>query len=371
MKYTPDWPRIKERFRRWWRRDNPDRPLMHVVAERADGELSVPEALRVRGVDDQYRDAVRLVARYRHYCENHLFLAESFPNMYVNYGPGSLAAYLGAKPVMTPETVWFRPSIEDWSKAAPLRFDPLAFWWQDHLRLVDEAVRLADGDFLICIPDLVENADILASLRGAENFLFDLMDQPDEIHRRLDQLESLYFEYFDPLYERVKDPSGGSSFTAFEIWGPGRCAKLQCDVSAMMSPQQFRTFVLPSMRRQTERLDQVIYHLDGPDAIRHVPALMTVEGIDALQWTSGAAKPDGAAPEWTEIYDQVARAGKALWISIYDGGLDDWIAGAERLVRRYGSKRLYLLFPDMAQSQAERLIAHADREWSQVRGVIG
>ena len=47
-----------------------------------------------------------------------------------------------------------------------------------------------------------------------------------------------------------------------------------------------------------ERLDHSLYHLDGPDAIKHVPALMELEKLDALQWTCGAGQPDGACPRW-------------------------------------------------------------------------
>ncbi len=78
----------------------------------------------------------------------------------------------------------------------------------------------------------------------------------------------------------------------------------------MMSPEDFRKYIQPSLRSQSENVDHVLYHLDGPAAIKHMDALMEIEGIDALQWTSGDAGPDGTLPDWDVIYDKAIAAGK-------------------------------------------------------------
>ena len=116
----------------------------------------------------------------------------------------------------------------------------------------------------------------------------------------------------------------------------------------------FRDYVQPSLTKQCRNLDHSIYHLDGPDAIKHVPALMEIKELDALQWTCGAGKPDGGSPDWYPIYDQVRAAGKGLWISLHDGGPEDWAKSAQRLLNRYGPTGLYFIFPvfpDLAQAR--------------------
>jgi hypothetical protein len=77
--------------------------------------------------------------------------------------------------------------------------------------------------------------------------------------------------------------------------------------------------------KQAEKLDNVLYHLDGPDAIKHVDAIMEIEEIDALQWTSGDYGPDGTFEQWYEIYDKAVKAGKALWIKVYSGEFEQWL----------------------------------------------
>ena len=83
-------------------------------------------------------------------------------------------------------------------------------------------------------------------------------------------------------------------------------------------------------------MDHVLYHLDGPQAIKHMDALMEIDGIDALQWTSGDAGPDGTLPDWDVIYDKAIAAGKSIWVKVYSGEFEDWIRNVDRLVKKYG-----------------------------------
>lgn len=370
MKYKKNWEETQEKFRNYWKHKNTGRPLMIVVAEKEDA-VPMPEDLLPKDMDDQYMNAERMVARYRHFCENHEFLGESFPNMSVDFGPGSVAAYLGSDIEFHEDTVWFTECVEDWEETGKLEFDPENKWLKKHLQLVEECRKLAGDDFYIPIPDLMENIDVLASLRGAQNTVFDLIDEPEEMEERIRQITDVYFEYYDRFYELVKDKKDASScYTVFQIWGEGKTAKLQCDFSALMSPTQYREFIVDSLRQQAKKLDNVLYHLDGPDAIKHMDALMEVEEIDALQWTSGDHGPDGTLEEWDVIYDKARRAGKSLWIKVYTGDLDEQIRNVDRLVQKYGSHSMLLYFDPMPMKDAEKLLAYAEEHWRDVKGTF-
>ncbi len=232
------------------------------------------------------------------------------------------------------------------------------------MQMIKEAKKLANEDFIINIPDLVENVDILSALRGPQPLCYDLVDEPEMIKELVNQLDEIYFTYYNSIYDIVKLSDKSSSFTAFRIWGPGRTAKIQCDFCALMSPQQFRDFVQESLRKQCKYLNHSLYHLDGPDAIKHLDALMEIKELDAVQWTAGAGQVDGGNPKWYPIYDKVIGAGKSMWISIEDGTFEDWVISADNLVKRYGPGRLYLLFPEMEEEQAIRLMDIANRDWT-------
>lgn len=369
MKYKKNWEETKEKFRNYWKHQNTGRPLMIVWAEKEDAK-PLPKELEPVDMEDKYMNAERMVARYRHFCENHEFMGESFPNMSVDFGPGSVAAYLGSDIEFRDDTVWFTECVDEWEDTPALKFDPENKWLVKHLELVKKCRELAGDDFYIPIPDLMENIDVLASLRGAQNTVFDLIDEPEEMEERIQQVTDVYFDYYDRFYDLVKDKDGSSSYTVFQIWGEGKTAKLQCDFSALMSPNQFREFIVDSLRQQARKLDHVLYHLDGPDAIKHLDALMEIEEIDALQWTSGDHGPDGTLEDWYEIYDKARRAGKSLWIKVYSGNVDDWIRNVDRLVQRYGSHSMLLYFNPMSMADAKKLMAYAEEHWKDVKGTF-
>ncbi len=369
MKYKSNWEETKKKWESYWKQENVGRPLMCVVAKKEEAEdLERAAALKSVDMEDKYMNAERIVERFRYYAETHEFMAESFPNLSIDFGPGSMAGYVGCDIVFQEKTVWFEHFVKSWKDVEDIRYDPENKWFKKHLQLFKDVKALVGDDFLIGIPDIMENVDVLSSMRGVQDLIFDLMDEPEEIKRRLNQIQAIYFKYYDQFYDIVKDANGGSCYTVFQIWGPGRTAKLQCDFSALMSPNQFTEFVQEELRKQGKNLDQVLYHLDGPDAIKHMPSLMEIKEIDALQWTSGDHGPDGTMEEWYPIYDQAVTAGKSLWIKVYTGTFDEWIERVDKLVKRYGSNAMFLFFPTMSKEEGEKLIRYAEEHWSDIEG---
>lgn len=389
--YKLNWEETKEKFTNYWQHKNTGRPLMCVIARRPEVEqfsdgtpveggyldqicqgkyYNMPKELYWKDMEDKYQNAERIVARYRYFCDTHAFLGESFPNLNIDFGPGSTAAYLGSDIGFKEDTVWFKKCLDGWDGVPKLTFDPENKWFKKHLQLAKDCRALAKDDFYVDMPDLMENIDVLASLRGAQDTLFDLLDEPEKVGQRIQEVTDVYYDYYDRFYDVIKDKDGGNAYTVFQIWGPGRTVKLQCDFSAMMAPEDFRKYIQPSLRTQSENVDHVLYHLDGPAAIKHMDALMEIEGIDALQWTSGDAGPDGTLPDWDVIYDKAIAAGKSIWVKVYSGEFEDWIRNVDRIVKKYGSYSLFLLFPEMSMEQAVYLLDYADKNWSDVKGTF-
>lgn len=385
-----NWEETKKKWADYWKHCNTGRPLMCVIARKpeieqySDGKpyvalnyadvicqgkyYNLPDELMWKDMDDKYLNAERVVARYRHFCETHEFLGESFPNLNIDFGPGSMAAYLGSDVKFAERTIWFTECYDDITEAPKLQYDPKNEWYARHIELAKQCRELAGDDFLVDMPDLMENLDVVASLHGVMNTLYDIVDEPEELEKRIAEIDDAYYPVFDSFHDVIQDSTGGNAYTVFQIWGPGRTTKLQCDISAMISPTDFRELIQPSLRRQSAQADCVLYHLDGIDAVRHLDALLEVEGIDAIQWTSGDDAPDGTMPEWDHIYDKTVAAGKSLWVKVYTGEFEDWIKNCDRIVKKYGSHSLFFLFPEMSMEQAEYLLDYAEKNWSDVKG---
>jgi hypothetical protein len=199
---------------------------------------------------------------------------------------------------------------------------------------------------------MIENMDTLASLRGDTPLMFDLIERPEWVSEKLAEINQAYFAAFDLFFQRVKDEDGGNAFAAFCIWGPGRTAKLQCDISATFSAKMFRSFVQPHLAEQVRWLDYSLYHLDGTTCLQHVDALLEIEGLNAIEWTPQAGLAGGGSPTWYDLYRRIKKGGKGVQVI---GAEDDEIIP---LLDAIGPEGTFILPANHSRSlaQAEKLL---------------
>ena len=364
--YKRNWSETYERFEAWWKFENTDRPLMRVVAR--NGRASRLEALPFLGKTDSERKEYSFLTpeirdRYaRISCEEHEFLAEAFPCASLCFGPGAMATFLGSKPNFAPETVWYELITDDPETLSTLkaRFDTK--WW----RIAEEGYKtltaLADEDYLPVLPDVIDSMDTLASLLGSQNLLYALIDEPESIKTALNLLDDIYFEYFDRLSDITRNSDGIMSVEAFSILGR-YVAKLQCDFSAMISPAMFDEFVAPTLAKYCARLGHALYHIDGQGEMCHVDTMLKIKGLDAFQWIPQVtSKTPFTDPEFYPMFDKIHAAGKGLYLAIDRGTPEDWADETERLIKRYGTRGMYFLYPDFPDVKtAEKFIARFEK----------
>jgi hypothetical protein len=101
-------------------------------------------------------------------------------------------------------------------KRGPLRFDPENRWWKIHAATLRESAALARGKYLVGCPDLIENVDILASLRGMSALFLDMLERPEWVSEKLHEINQAYFEGFDRIYEIIRLEDGSAAFEAYK-----------------------------------------------------------------------------------------------------------------------------------------------------------
>jgi hypothetical protein len=310
--WKPDWPAAKAAYLRWWRGEG---MVLHLTASDPAPRAPIPAPPPAANIDAAWLDPVFRCSQDEAWLSRRHFLAESFPYFDTQIGPGTLSTFIGARPEFADGTVWYWPYIDDPETCGPVRFSPENNHWLDaHLALVDEGLRRSAGRYLVGIPDMIENLDTLASLRGDTPLLYDLVERPNWVYQKLGEINQAYFQAFDLFYQRVKDEDGGNAFSAFRIWGPGRTAKVQCDISASISPKMFRRFVQPWLQEQVHWLDFSLYHLDGTTCLQHVDALLEIDGLNAIEWTPQAGRPGGGSSEWYPLYRRIKAGGKGVQV---------------------------------------------------------
>lgn len=312
LRYRPDADAVRSRLAAWWNGEDLGRPVLQICVPRTELPEDIPSLPPPEGCCPQYttRSLDYRINRARHDAMKHEYLGDGLPNVRPCLGPNCLALYLGCTAVEAPETVWFEPCIEEPDKAR-FEVDDDNFYWDFTLRLVRSVADAGRGRFLTEFPDLIEGLDTLAAMRGTGELLTDLIDRPEWVSAALERITRRYFDCYDVLYDLVKDESGGSHWW---IWAPGRLAKLQCDISAMISPEMFGAFMVPVLREMTSRLDYSFFHWDGVGALPHHDHLLSLPDLDMIQWTPGAGKEDALAPRWWPLYHKTIDAGKCVLI---------------------------------------------------------
>jgi len=356
MLLTHDLEGARRRLSAWWHGEVEDRVAWAIMARRAEPREAVPPAPEPGGIADWWTNPQGRLARWEQGLAQTEYLGEAIPYFDTQIGPGSLGIMLGARPHFDTNTVWYEPCLDDLEQAPELALDPGNEWFQAHLALIRYGLERARGRYLVGIPDLIEGLDTLAALHNNQRLLLDLVDRPRTVHRFLRQITDLYFEAFDPMYELVRDEVGGCCFSAFAAWAPRRYAKLQCDFSAMIGPAMFGKFVAPYLAAQCERLDYAMYHLDGPDCIRHLDALLGVPRLQVIQWTPGAGAPGVHDPCWYDMYRHILERKCVILMGVPLGQ-------AEQVVKAIGARGVLMV--SWAESVEEGLRAlEAAKAWS-------
>lgn len=345
--WKEDWPEARRALRDWW---DGKGLAVHITAPKERAWERFPEPAPVCPVRQRLDSSHRLQAELYRLSRTY-FGGVAVPMFNANIGgPGSLGLFLGAEGHIGPDTVWYSPCIEDPDAHPPLHFNPQNVWWKRHIEVLEAAFSKAEGRYLVCFPDLIENLDTLAQLRGTEQTLMDLIERPEWVQMRIAEINEAYFTCFETLWERLRDPWGGSAFHAFQLWGPGKTAKVQCDFGCMISPAMFRRFVQPALTQQCAWLDYPLFHLDGTQALMQLPNLLAIESLRAIEWTPQAGMPGGGSPVWYPLYRQIKAAGKSVQ------AIDVLPEEVEPLIDAVGPEGLFILTRTDTEAQARNLL---------------
>ncbi len=311
LEFKPDWAECRRRIDAWWRGEILDRAPVMVTAPQ---EGTPPPPPAPADLESHWTDPEQVIPRRERDIAATYWAGEAVPVLYPVSGGmvAVLAAYLGC-PVrfVNEHTVWVEPVIDDWRRTPPLAFDPEGRWWRVSAELLRAGARGAAGRYLVGLPDLNGPGEILARLRGTERLCLDVLDNPDHIGPAVERITVAWYRYYEACLGIIHQCVPGS-ITWMGIWSWSPAVDLQCDFSCMISPDAFDALFLPSIRVQTEWVGRTIYHLDGPDAVRHLDSLLGLPKLTGIQWVPG----EGAPPmsEWTELCRRVLESGKLLYI---------------------------------------------------------
>lgn len=304
--YKDNWEETKQRYAAFWNKENTDRCCLAMQTGRSGGTV-IPHK-REYSVEERYCDPEYLYTSMTNTCERVEYLYESVPAQMINFGTAGECQYFGCVPKYTDGTIWFDPVLDE-PDVNLMKFDEERFL--KHKEITKGVADLAKNRYLVAMNDNCGIIDALAHLRGTENLLFDMVEEKEFVHTARDKIISVWKDTQKEFFEIIKESNdGGSSHSWMQLWSPARHLQIQCDYCCMISPAMFEEFILPELEETSSVFEHTTYHLDGVEQLRHLDMILSVKGIDNIQWTRVAGQPKTSAS--IEALRKIQAAGKGL-----------------------------------------------------------
>lgn len=174
-------------------------------------------------------------------------------------------------------------------------------------------LELGRGHFIVGLTDFHPGGDHLAALRDPQHLAVDMLEHPEEIKQKLESSYQEYYKVYDIFYNLLR--SYDIPITSWTpLIHPGRYYIPSNDFSCMISKGMFDKFFLPGIIEECRFYERSIYHLDGPNALRHLNSLLDIPELDAIQWVPGAGN-EGFA-RWIPVYQKIQNKRKSLQLII-------------------------------------------------------
>jgi len=302
----PDYEQAQKRINAFWEHAETDRPAVSITFPKPNAK---PFTTKQHATyKDYWLDLEYRTEEAAHWLENTMYYAESMPVFMPNMGPEIVSAWAGCPYHFGETTTWTDPCVFDWGKDQAVidMNHPLFRKLEEFTRMLLERAK---GNFIVGLTDLHPGGDHLAALRDPENLAVDLCECPDMVKSKLAQSYAEYFPAYDHFVNILK--SAGMPISSWipltsetQMYIPSN------DFSCMISTKMFEEFFLDGLVQECKHYDKSIYHLDGPDALRHLDTLLSIKELNAIQWVPGAGQQQ--VLPWLDVFKRTLAAGKSV-----------------------------------------------------------
>lgn len=311
MKYKPDINQAVQRWDAYFNGDIIDRPVVCVSAPKSGFENE-----KLKGNDYYskiYGDIDKILDDAIEDAKKTYYGGELIPAFYPSIGPDEIACYCGADLKFGNEskyTNWSVPFIDDWLNRDMIKIDDNNFYWQRIQEIYRRAAMVLKDKMLIYHLDLHTNLDLLSAIRGPERLCMDLLDTPEIIDDILAEAREVFRKLWFEISEAGDMAQNGYWYGAY---GETGVAMIQCDFCALIGPDMFDRWVMPQLEYEAEIVKRVIFHWDGPAALKHMNSLLASDKIHTLAYVP--LPSEGGHINLISLLKEIQDAGKGVYVA--------------------------------------------------------
>lgn len=304
------WENVRESYRKWWN-GTLGRPILPMLLAGADPGRSKPGVPLLSFSNCTNLDITpeQIVDRYDYELSCYEYHGDSFPIMQMMcFGPGVAAVFLGAEPRSSENTVWFCPKKRVPVQELHFTYDGDNVWLRRIKDIYRAGMKKWGGSVCMSMVDLGGVMDILASHLNTEMLLFALYDEPEEVKRLVQEIQSLWLRFYDEIIEIIGGQQGFTDWST--IYSEKPSYMLQSGFSYMIGNEMFEEFIKDELAGTAGHLYRPFYHMDGVGQLKHLDSLLSIDAISGIQWVPGEGEP--LKQDWSQVYRKISEAGKKI-----------------------------------------------------------
>ena len=256
-----------ERYKAFWNRDTVDRPLVGfsfvgwypleyftVCQSWEVNDYITPDMIKPDEWMDDYEDLLREGEEVdddmlRGACP----IQVAFPCF--------IPAILGCKIRVLPDNVLGEEQKLPWEEALKEKMDHNDPWFKKYMEFMDALIERSEGRYPISHGAELGPTDLHALLRGHNESLIDLIDEPEKSAELLMNMGHIFAEFFKEAWKRIPLYHDGYFDAQYQLWAPGPIIRMQEDATAVFSPDLYRKLVQPVDRMIAKQFACNFIHL--------------------------------------------------------------------------------------------------------------
>lgn len=305
-----------EKYRAFWNREDAKRPLVgfsfigwfplgEFAAHEAwsQSKYMTPEMLDPEALVDEH---VRML-REGEILDDDIIRGVCPMQVAVLFLPG----VVGCKLRILPESVLGVEQKLTWDAALRVRLERESPWFKKYLEFARVLVAKSEGRFPVSHSPDLGPTDLHAVLRGHNESIMDLMEEPEKSAELLRRMGGIFREYTQELWKRLPLFHGGYFDAQYSLWSPGPIIRMQEDATAVYSPDLFRRFVLPVDRELASHFASAFVHLHSTSMFL-LEAFLEIEEIKCFEINNDASGPP--LQKMVPYFQRVQQAKRPLLI---------------------------------------------------------
>jgi hypothetical protein len=222
-----------------------------------------------------------------------------------------LPGMLGCKLRILPDNVMGEEEHLPWDEALQVQLDHQNPWFRKYMEFGQALVARSNGRFPVSHAAELGPADLHAVLRGHNESILDLMDEPEKSAELLGRLGEIFRQITEEFWKRVPLFHGGYFDAQYSLWSRGPIVRMQEDATAVFSPHLYRKFVQPVDRMLAGHFASSFIHLHSTSMFL-LEAFLEIQEIKCFEINHDVCGPP--LEEMVPYFQRVQKAKRPLLI---------------------------------------------------------